>query len=91
MNSCHLPGFWTNTSIRPEEDMDQLLQGSSIDTLIVTGGETDVCVLATVLGGIDRGYRVVVVSDALCSSTDDSTTRCLPFIENASMNSWKLS
>lgn len=42
-----------------------------VDTLIATGGETDVCVLATVLGALDLGYRVVVVTDALCSSTDE--------------------
>jgi nicotinamidase-related amidase len=40
------------------------------DTLIVTGSETDVCVLATVLGAVDCGYRVVVVTDAICSSSD---------------------
>jgi nicotinamidase-related amidase len=40
--------------------------------LIVNGGETDVCVLATVLGAIDRGYRVVVASDAICSSADET-------------------
>ena len=40
------------------------------DTLIVTGSETDVCVLATVLGAVDLGYRVVVVTDAVCSSSD---------------------
>lgn len=36
----------------------------------ITGGETDVCVLATVLGAIDFGYRVVLVTDPLCSSSD---------------------
>ncbi|AZO48743.1 MAG: isochorismatase family protein [Mesorhizobium sp.] len=41
-----------------------------IDTLVITGGETDVCVLATVLGAIDFGYRVVLVTDALCSTSD---------------------
>ncbi len=41
-----------------------------MDTLIVTGRESDVCVLATVLNGIDDGYRVVLVTDALCSSSD---------------------
>ena len=40
------------------------------ETLIVTGGETDVCVLAAVLGAVDRGYRVVVGKDCLCSSSD---------------------
>lgn len=54
-----------------EGHFDALLRGSAVHTLVVTGGETDICVLATVLGAVDRGYRVVVVSDALCSSTDD--------------------
>ena len=31
------------------------------DGLIVTGSETDVCVLATVLGAVDHGYRVILV------------------------------
>lgn len=40
------------------------------DTLVITGGETDVCVLATVLGAVDLGFRVVLATDALCSSSD---------------------
>ena len=49
-----------------------MLAGSGIDTVIITGGETDVCVLATVLGAIDRGYRVVLVTNAVCSSADQT-------------------
>ncbi|GLR56880.1 isochorismatase family protein [Rhizobium indigoferae] len=30
----------------------------------LTGGGTDVCVLAAAMGAIDLGYRVVVVCDA---------------------------
>jgi nicotinamidase-related amidase len=41
-----------------------------IDTLIVSGAETEVCVLATVLGAIDRGYRTIIATDAICSSAD---------------------
>lgn len=33
-------------------------------------GETDICVLATVMSAIDRGYRVIIAVDALCSSSD---------------------
>jgi nicotinamidase-related amidase len=44
------------------------LKRRGIRTLVVTGGETDVCVLATVLGAIDRGFRVVLPQDALCST-----------------------
>jgi nicotinamidase-related amidase len=49
-----------------------MLTGSGTDTLVITGGETDVCVLATVLGAIDRGFRTVLVTDALCSSADQT-------------------
>jgi nicotinamidase-related amidase len=40
-------------------------------TLIVSGAETDVCVLATVISAVDLGYRVIVASDAVCSSSDE--------------------
>ena len=47
------------------------LRERQADALIITGSETDVCVLATVLGAVDLGYRVIVVRDALCSSSDE--------------------
>ena len=47
------------------------LQDLGTDTLVVTGSETDVCVLATVIGAVDRGYRVILVTDAVCSSSDE--------------------
>ncbi|MFO1038167.1 MAG: isochorismatase family cysteine hydrolase [Geminicoccaceae bacterium] len=46
------------------------LQRQGIDTLVVSGTETDVCVLASVLAAVDHGFRVVVAVDALCSSAD---------------------
>jgi nicotinamidase-related amidase len=55
-----------------EGRLDARLSGSGVDTLVITGGETDVCVLATVLGAIDRGFRVVLVTDAICSSADET-------------------
>jgi nicotinamidase-related amidase len=39
--------------------------------LIISGSETDVCVLATVLSAVDLGYRVIIVRDAVCSSSDE--------------------
>ncbi|HEY8361118.1 MAG TPA: cysteine hydrolase [Ramlibacter sp.] len=50
--------------------LDERLRASGIDTLIISGAETEVCVLAAVMGAIDRGYRVIIVSDAVCSGAD---------------------
>ena len=57
---------WTGSDLHLE------LRDAGIDTVIVTGGETDVCVLSTVLGAVDWGFRVILVKDALCSSTDQT-------------------
>jgi nicotinamidase-related amidase len=48
------------------------LAAQGADTLIVSGGETDVCVLATVMSAIDLGYHVVLATDALCSASDQT-------------------
>jgi nicotinamidase-related amidase len=48
------------------------LRKRQADALVVTGAETDVCVLATVLGAVDCGYRVVIARDAVCSSSDQT-------------------
>jgi nicotinamidase-related amidase len=46
------------------------LRRQGIETLIVTGGETDVCVAATVMAAVDLGFRIVLPADALCSAKD---------------------
>ncbi|MDB5593974.1 MAG: cysteine hydrolase [Hyphomicrobiales bacterium] len=47
------------------------LRARGADGIIVTGSETDVCVLSTVLDAVDLGLRVIVVEDAVCSSSDE--------------------
>ena len=54
----HVYSPWTGS------DLHAQLRGASADTVIVKGGETDVRVLATVLGAIDWGFRVILVTDA---------------------------
>jgi nicotinamidase-related amidase len=61
----------TRYSAFAEPDLITHLQRREADTLIVSGSETDVCVLATVLDAVDIGYRVIVVRDAICSSSDE--------------------
>lgn len=62
--------------------LDAMLRGSDVNTIVITGGETDVCVLATVLGAMDRGYRVVLVADAICSSADNTHDALMELYNN---------
>ena len=59
-----------------------LLHDKSVDTLIITGSETDVCVLATVLDAVDLGFRTVVVEDTLCSSFDEGHDALMTLYRN---------
>jgi nicotinamidase-related amidase len=61
----------TRYSAFSEPKLIDLLQSKESDGIIITGSETDVCVLATVLDAVDLGYRVIVVKDAVCSSSDE--------------------
>ena len=61
----------TRYSAFAEPGLIDHLRQRGADALIVSGSETDVCVLATVLAAVDIGYRVIVVRDAICSSSDE--------------------
>ena len=63
-------------------DLPRRLRDRECDTLIVTGGETDMCVLATVLGAVDLGYRTVLVTDAVCSASDSAHDAMLELFGN---------
>ena len=47
--------------------IDQLLRNIGIETLIVTGVATDMCVENTSRDAADRGYNVIVVEDAVAT------------------------
>jgi len=63
-------------------DFRDRLQRAGCETLIVSGGETDVCVLATVLGAVDWGYRTILVEDAICSVSDEAHDAILNLFRN---------
>jgi nicotinamidase-related amidase len=65
-----------------EPVLHDLLRKRGIDSLVFTGGETDVCVLSAVLGAVDLGYRVVVACDALCSTSDETHDALLLLYRN---------
>ncbi|HEY9056228.1 MAG TPA: cysteine hydrolase [Aurantimonas sp.] len=48
------------------------LRERDVETLIITGAETDVCVLAAVMDAMDHGFHVVLPRDALCSGADET-------------------
>jgi nicotinamidase-related amidase len=50
--------------------LGHLLVERHVGTVVLSGAETDVCVLSTALSAVDLGFRVVIVQDALCSSSD---------------------
>jgi nicotinamidase-related amidase len=51
-----------------QTELDQLLRVAGVDTLIVAGVTTEVCVHSTVRAAIDLGYRCLTVSDACAAS-----------------------
>lgn len=53
-----------------ERSLPDYLRARRADAVVISGAETDVCVLAAVLGAVDFGYRVVIAADAICSSAD---------------------
>jgi nicotinamidase-related amidase len=48
------------------------LLAAGVDTVVISGAETEVCVMAAVIGAIDLGYRVIIATDAICSSADST-------------------
>ena len=52
--------------------LHHMLQMEGIRMLAMSGGETDVCVLAAALGAIDLGYEVKILKDAVCSGADET-------------------
>jgi nicotinamidase-related amidase len=52
--------------------LHETLAREKVEAIAITGGETDICVLAAALGAIDLGYRVILLKDAVCSSANET-------------------
>jgi len=48
------------------------LRREKVTTLVVSGGETDVCVLAAIMGAVDLGYAIILLKDGICSTSDET-------------------
>jgi nicotinamidase-related amidase len=51
-------------------------------TLVFSGIETEMCVMATLLGAIDRGYRTILCIDAITSSARDYHEAVLSMLDS---------
>lgn len=63
-------------------NLDATLRARGVDTLLISGGETDVCVMATVLGAVDLGYRTILATDAVLGSADQTHDAALTVISS---------
>jgi nicotinamidase-related amidase len=52
-----------------QTDLDARLKQRGVDTLIISGVLTDVCVLTTVFDAFALGYRIQLITDACTAST----------------------
>jgi nicotinamidase-related amidase len=58
--------------------LDAALRSRGVTHLVLTGTMTDICVLATVIGGMNREYRMTVV--------DDGTATLWPEVQRATLD-----
>jgi len=59
------------------ENFENHLIENEIDTLYIVGADASSCVYKTALGGINRGYRVVILEDSIFSVKKDLLNKML--------------
>jgi len=68
--------------------IDQLLRNMAIDTLVMTGMATDMCVETTSRDAADRGYNVVVVEDATATFVEEHHLAALSSLARVFAQIW---
>jgi nicotinamidase-related amidase len=63
--------------------LDSALRVRGVTTLVITGAMTDICVLATVVGGFNREYRMIVVEDGVATLWPEIQRATLDIIRRA--------
>jgi len=63
--------------------LDGALRALDVTSLVVAGTMTDICVLATVIGGFNREYRITVVEDAVATIWPETQRAVLDLIARA--------
>jgi ureidoacrylate peracid hydrolase len=85
--------YWHQNDIRPEDaqvtktrysafiqgssDIERLLRGRGVDTLLIAGTATNVCCESTARDAMMLNFKVIMVSDALATHSDDEHNAAL--------------
>jgi nicotinamidase-related amidase len=64
-----------------ETDLESLLRELEVDTLLITGIHTHICVLHTAADAFYRGFAIEVVSDCVQAFTEEDHTHGLGFLQ----------
>lgn len=62
-------------------DLDQELKRRDIDTLVLTGVCTDICVQYTAADAVMRGYRVIIPADSVAALSQQAHERALEHLQ----------
>lgn len=65
-----------------ETDLDKVLKEMGIETVIITGMQTQICVQTTAADAFFRGYKVVVPTDGVVSAKDEDKKRALEWLDS---------
>ena len=69
--------------------IDQLLHNLNLETLVITGAATDMCVETTGRDAADRGYNVIVVEDATATFQEEHHIAALSGLARVYTQVWK--
>jgi nicotinamidase/pyrazinamidase len=58
-------------------DLDQTLRTLGVDTVVVTGVTTEVCVLMTVMDGLSHDFSAIILEDCTASRDEEFHQGCL--------------
>lgn len=58
-------------------DLDQTLRMLGVDTIVVTGMTTEVCVLMTVMDGVSNDFSTIILEDCTASRKEEFHQGCL--------------
>lgn len=65
-----------------ETDLDERLKELGVDTVVITGMQTQICVQTTAADGFFRGYNVIVPPDGVVSANPEDKERALQWLRS---------